>query len=144
MRWNTQHDRLSVHLSLNHDDIMTWKHFPHYWLLWGESTEYWWINFTKFCDVESTGFFVLIVWTSCGTNSPAAGDLRCHEPHVMSQWWTKQAVTVPIISSVCPCNICSTPLWLRCVDDKSPPNHYERYTVPWCIKSLRPSDAYIH
>ena len=31
----------------SHDDVKTWKHFRHYWPLWGESTGDRWIPLTK-------------------------------------------------------------------------------------------------
>ena len=62
-----------------HDDIITWKHFLHFWPLWGESNSDWLIPLTKgqwcrsliFLDVslnkmgnQSSGqwFAVIILW----------------------------------------------------------------------------------
>ena len=54
-----------------HDDVMTWKHFPNHW------------NFVRgLYLVESPHkygalvFSLLLVWTSCWTNSQIVGDLR--------------------------------------------------------------------
>ena len=26
---------------ISHDDVMSWRHFPYYWHLWGETTGLW-------------------------------------------------------------------------------------------------------
>ena len=46
--------------SMGHDDVIKWKHFPHYWSWCGEFTGHWWIPLTKvngtelwcFCDLH--------------------------------------------------------------------------------------------
>ena len=49
--------------------------------LWGEFMDCWWINLKMASNVELLSF---LCWTSCGTNSRVAGDLRHHDAHVTS------------------------------------------------------------
>ena len=56
---------------VRHDDIMKWKHFPHYWPLCGKFTGHWW---------RGTLMFSLIcAWINGWVNKSEAGDLR--RPH---------------------------------------------------------------
>ena len=37
---------------LSHDDVIKWKHFLHYWPVWGASTGHRWIPLTQASDME--------------------------------------------------------------------------------------------
>ena len=66
-----------------HDDIMTWKHFLHYQSFVREihqSLEDY--PHTKGQWYGTLMFYLLLVWTSCYTNSWVGADLRSHDAHV--------------------------------------------------------------
>ena len=65
----------------NQDDVIKWKHFPHYWSI---------VRGTHRSPVDSPHkgqwrgalmFSLMCAWTNGWANSPDAGDLRCHGAH---------------------------------------------------------------
>ena len=65
-----------------HDDDMTWRRFPHYFL-WGEFTGDKWIPVTKgryYGDCAG----LMLAWSSCWTNNQMASDLKRNDAHVTS------------------------------------------------------------
>ena len=71
-----------TNLEERHDEVMTWKCFPHYWLLCKRN---------PFPSQRSSDrawmLSLLLAWTSCWTNIQAACDIRCLNAHVMSLVW---------------------------------------------------------
>ena len=64
-------------ISHSHDDNMTWKCFPNYWLIVRDSPHTGPVMWTLM-------FSLLLNWISNWTNSRVTGDLRCHEADMMS------------------------------------------------------------
>ena len=66
---------------LAHDDIIIWKHFPHYWpFVWGIHHSL--VNSPhkgQWCGALM--FSLIYAWTNSWTNNRDAGDLRCHRAH---------------------------------------------------------------
>ena len=61
---------------LRHYDVMTWKHFPHYWPFMMETTGHQSILLTKYqCNVLMLSS--LLVWKSSWTNRSIDGNLWC-------------------------------------------------------------------
>ena len=59
---------------MTRDDIITWKHFPHYWHIRWSFPRKWRVS--PWC----------FRWSP---NSGVAGNLRCHGAVVTSLWWNK-------------------------------------------------------
>ena len=91
--------RLFVKLSLEsqpgsgcpsiHDDIIKWKHFPHYWpFVWG--IHWWLVNSLHKGQWRGALMFSLIfARINSWVNNGGAGDLRCHCAHydiTVMQW----------------------------------------------------------
>ena len=63
-----------------HDDVIKWKHFPRYWLLWGEFTGHRWNPHTKASNAELWCF----LWSApeqTFVNNSKTADLRRHRAH---------------------------------------------------------------
>ena len=58
----------------------------------GKSTGHQWIPLTKGQWCITLIFLWLLTWTSCGTYSWVAHDLRCHITHVMSSNWNEDKI----------------------------------------------------
>ena len=59
----------------SHDDVKTWKLFPHYWPFVREI--HW--------SLVDSHLPLLLDWMSCWSNSQVASDLRHHDVYVISQ-----------------------------------------------------------
>ena len=64
-----------------HDDIIKWKHFPHYWpFVWGIHQSP--VNSQHKGQWQGALMFSLIcTWTNSWVNNREAGHLRCHRAH---------------------------------------------------------------
>ena len=127
------------HLKENHDDIIKWKHFPHYWpfvrgihrsLVNSPHKEEW---------CRALMFSLICTWTnSLWANNGNAGDLRCYHAHcdviVMLQ--------INVISLVIVRNQSRLGQALSCLTTgivTSPcMNQYHRYLVSISIKASYP------
>ena len=56
--------RTKEHIPVKHDDVMKWKHFPHYWPLCGEFTGPQWTPRTKGQWRGALMFSLIYVWIS--------------------------------------------------------------------------------
>ena len=69
----------------HHDNVMIWKCSPHYWPSM-RGIHHWVV-----VSITNTQLALLLslmlAWTSCWTNSQVAGDLRCHDAHVITWKW---------------------------------------------------------
>ena len=64
-----------------HDDVIKWKHFPHYWPF-VRGIHQWPMNSPDKGQWQRALMFSLIcVWTNRWVNSRDAGDFRRHRPH---------------------------------------------------------------
>ena len=79
MHWIQQ-----FHIILNHDDTMTWKHFPHHWPFRRGIYQSLVVSLTKGLWCEALVLSLLLAWTNFWTNSHVNGDLNGHDPDVMS------------------------------------------------------------
>ena len=62
-----------------HHDVMTWTCFQHKWFLWGKSIHWWLVESLHKCPVIwSFDVFLLLAWTSCGTNNWVASYTTYH------------------------------------------------------------------
>ena len=64
-----------------HYGLIKWRHFPHYWPFWGESTGHRWIPLTKTSDAELWCFNFICAWTNGWGNNLDAGDLKRYHTH---------------------------------------------------------------
>ena len=75
-RWVCDHDKV-----VTHDDVIKWKHFPHYWPFVGgihRSP----VNSPHKGQWRGASMFSLICpWINGSVNNREAGDLRCHRTH---------------------------------------------------------------
>ena len=71
-----------------HDDVITWKRFPHEWTLWRESTGRHSLKKGQWCGALL--FHKLPAYTKCWTSNQVVGDWRPHGAHdvtaIISQW----------------------------------------------------------
>ena len=67
--------------AMEHDDVIKWKHFPHYWpLVQGIHRSP--VNFPHKGQWHGALMFSLIyAWINGWVNNHEAGDLRCHRAH---------------------------------------------------------------
>ena len=65
----------------SHDDVMRWKHFPHYWPLMREIHR-WPVN-SPYKDQWCRALMCSLIcaWINSQVNNHGAGDLRCHCTH---------------------------------------------------------------
>ena len=64
-----------------HDDIITWKHFPHYWPFVREIHQSLVDSHHKGQWQEALVFSLICAWTNGWASNRDAGDLRCHHAH---------------------------------------------------------------
>ena len=74
--WNAPHQWASLH-----DDVIKWKHFPHYWpLVWGIQRSL--VNSPHKGQWHGALMFSFIcTWINAQVNNREAGDLRHHHAH---------------------------------------------------------------
>ena len=71
---------------LKHDDVMEWKHSPHYWpFVRGIHQSL--VHSPHKGPVLCFNASFEVSLTNCWTNIQIASDLRCHNIHVMSLQW---------------------------------------------------------
>ena len=82
--------KLKRHFDISHDDVIKWKHFPHYWpFVWGIHRSP--VNSPHKGQWHGALMFSLIcVWINGWVNNHEVGDLRPHRAHhdvtVMHHW----------------------------------------------------------
>ena len=72
-----------------HDDVIKWKHFPHYWPF-VRGIHRWQVNSPHKGQWRGALMFSLIcAWINGWVNNHEAGDLRCRRAHydVTVMWW---------------------------------------------------------
>ena len=92
--------------SQNHDDVLTWKRFPHYW--WGESSHWQWL------------FSALLA--ICAGNSPVTGEFSAQRPVTRSFGvFFDRRLNKPLSKQSWGwwCETLSRPLWCHCNDISS-------------------------
>ena len=72
---------MSLDTKCSHDDVIKWKHFPHYWpFVWGIHRSP--VNSPHKGQWHGALMFSLIcAWINGWVNNGEAGDLRCHCTH---------------------------------------------------------------
>ena len=80
---------LKLYQNKSHDDIIKWKHFPHYWpFVWGIHRSP--VNSPHKGQRRGALMFSLIcVWINDWVNNREAGDLRRYHTHydIIVMWW---------------------------------------------------------
>ena len=80
-----------------HENIMTWKCFPHYYWLFVRGFHQWLVDSPHKGPVMlSYAGVLLLVSTTCWTNSGIDRDLRHHNAYVMSLYCSLPVVTSPL------------------------------------------------
>ena len=90
---------------IQHDGVMTWKHFLNYWSLWGGYTVH-----QSPVDSPQKGpvmwcfdVFLDVGFTCSWTKSWDAGDSRCHSTHMVLLYWSQKSCSLWIqITTCCP------------------------------------------
>ena len=72
-----------------HDNVIKWKHFPHYWPFVREIHRSLVNSTHKGQWHRALMFSVICTWINSWVNHHEAGDLRCHHAHydVFVMWW---------------------------------------------------------
>ena len=75
-----------------HDDVISWKSFPHYWPFVRGIHQYnWWIPLTKRVSNVDLDVSLFWTWPSCWTNSRFTSYFRWHDTHQCgSYWWNME------------------------------------------------------
>ena len=95
---------LKMQWSLLHDDIIKWKHFPHYWpFVWGIHRSP--VNSLHKGQWRGALMFSLIcAWTNGWLNNRETGDLRRHHPGLGSNTYLYLQIQIQIqIRRICIC-----------------------------------------
>ena len=69
---------------LKHEDIVTWKHFLHYWPFMRRLHLSFMASVHEESIKQALMFYLVLTRTSCWINSWVAGDLRWHDAHTKS------------------------------------------------------------
>ena len=89
-----------------HNDVIKWKHFPHYWPFIEECTSHWWIPLTKVSDESFLIFSLMCTWINNWVNSSEAGDLRHYCAH-------HEVIVMSLIVTQVECNVKFRTKWQR-------------------------------
>ena len=80
-QWHTYHTSVIKHLTVNHDDVIKWKHFPRYWPFVRRIHRSA-VNSPHRGQWRGAFMFLLIcVWINGWENSREAGNLRRYRAH---------------------------------------------------------------
>ena len=74
---------------LKHDDVITWRFFPHYWPFVRGITGDRWLPSQRASNASNS-------WTSFWANSPLDDGLICHGGNVTSLWWSGPSCMLPL------------------------------------------------
>ena len=92
----------SLSLTVSHDDVIKWKHFPRNWPFVRGIHRSRWIPHTKASHTELWCFFFICVCINGWVNNREAGDLRRYQAHyeviVMICHWYGHAAIVELNS----------------------------------------------